>query len=246
MKQILATLQQPIQAAEPSFTADDREQLHLACEANVIMARALTKLEELMKFQIHTVDHFFGYCSKTIVKEGETVTKAGPCDVDAVPATEVEAEAPIAEDEVDVADESPTSYEALITKDVEVARAKARDDDPPITSAADAGDLDEDSDDEEYDESLDLPDTGKDLDDDEDEDEDEDDDDDDFTIQYQRPTDATKGVALRDSSSQGEQGVKEAAQEKHQGTKSMYKGVAKDGNLKILFQISQPLFEDSS
>ncbi|XP_024989225.1 uncharacterized protein LOC112523777 [Cynara cardunculus var. scolymus] len=121
MKQILATLQQPILAAEPSFTADDREQLHQAREANVIIA------------------------------------------------------------------------------------PKARDDDPPVTSAAEAGDLDDDDDDDDDDdESPDFPNAGKDLDDD-------DDDDDDFMIQYQRPSGATKGVAFRDSASQGEQGVKEAA-----------------------------------
>ncbi|XP_024963091.1 nucleophosmin-like [Cynara cardunculus var. scolymus] len=83
-------------------------------------------------------------------------------------------------------------------------------------------------DDEEEGESPDLPDSDSDLDDDDDEDDDEDD----FTIQYQRPA-ATKGVALRDSTSQGEKREDEAAQEMHQGPKSKGNGVTEEGNLKL-------------
>ncbi|XP_024958790.1 rRNA biogenesis protein rrp36-like [Cynara cardunculus var. scolymus] len=81
-------------------------------------------------------------------------------------------------------------------------------------------DEDDDDDDEEDGESPNLPDTGNNLDDDDDDD-DEDDDDNNFTIQYQRPTSATKGVAFGDSTSQGQQGEKEkeTTQENHQNTK---------------------------
>ncbi|XP_024961566.1 rRNA biogenesis protein rrp36-like [Cynara cardunculus var. scolymus] len=114
------------------------------------------------------------------------------------------------------------------SNNVHAARVEAHDNAHPVTSAADVGNLDEDSDDDEDDETPDLPDTSKDLDDDDD----EDDDDDDFTIQYQRLVDATTGVALRESVSQGEQGVKEASQEKHQDPKSKGKGVVEEWNLK--------------
>ncbi|XP_024965923.1 vacuolar import and degradation protein 30-like [Cynara cardunculus var. scolymus] len=107
-----------------------------------------------------------------------------------------------------------------------------RDDDLPVTSAANAGDLDDDDDDEDDDkedgEYPDLPNAGKHLDDDDD----KDDDDNGFTNQYQRPAGATKGVTLKDSTSQGEQREKEATQEKHQNTKSKDKGVAEEGNLR--------------
>ncbi|XP_024963889.1 uncharacterized protein LOC112504170 [Cynara cardunculus var. scolymus] len=82
------------------------------------------------------------------------------------------AEAPIAEAEAVVIDDSPTSYEVLVAEDVDAARAEARDGDPPVTSAADTGDLDND---EEDGESLELRDAGKDLDDNDDEDNDDDD-----------------------------------------------------------------------
>ncbi|XP_024984041.1 pheromone-processing carboxypeptidase KEX1-like [Cynara cardunculus var. scolymus] len=105
-----------------------------------------------------------------------------------VPANDdAKAEAPRVEAEAEVVNENPTS--------------------------SDDGDVEEDDeeDDEEDGESPDLPNVGNDLDDDDDED-----DDDKFTIQYQRPTGATKGVALKDSASQGVQREKEASQEKHQ------------------------------
>ncbi|XP_024964252.1 phosphopantothenoylcysteine decarboxylase subunit VHS3-like [Cynara cardunculus var. scolymus] len=119
------------------------------------------------------------------------------------------------------------------------------DDDLPITSApvsSDVEDEDEDEDDEEGD-SPDLPDFGSDLDDDDD---DDDDDEDDFIIQYQRLATATKGVALKDSASQGEQREEDPALEANQGPKSKGKGVAQETNLKVLFKSPQPLYEDSS
>ncbi|XP_024995843.1 glutamic acid-rich protein-like [Cynara cardunculus var. scolymus] len=169
MKKILTTLQQPIPTAELSFTVDDREQLHPAREANVIMA-------------------------------------FGPSDAAAaIPATKAEAEASIAEAEASIAeaeaaavvDDSPASYEVPVAKDVDVARTEAPHEDPPVTSTADGGDLDDEySDDEDDDESPDLPDIGKDLDDDDD----EDDDDDDFTIhcgEFDLLTDAERLEALK-------------------------------------------------
>ncbi|XP_024965487.1 G2-specific protein kinase nim-1-like [Cynara cardunculus var. scolymus] len=116
--------------------------------------------------------------------------------------------APKSEVEAEVVNEIPTSYETLIAEEIYVVRAnaEAHDDDLPITSAADAADVEEDDeeDDEEDGESPNLPDSGSDV-----------DDENDFTIQYQRPTTAMKGVALRDYASQGEQRENEGVQETH-------------------------------
>ncbi|XP_024963303.1 centromere-binding protein 1-like [Cynara cardunculus var. scolymus] len=141
---------------------------------------------------------------------------------------EIRSNAPRAEVDAVVACDIPTSSEAAIVEDVD---AIPRDDDLPITStpiAGNGGDEDDEEDDEESDE-LDLPDSGNDPDGD-----DDDDDEDDITIQFQRPTTATKGVTLKDSASQGKQMEEESAPEKNQDRKSKGKGVAEEGNLKVL------------
>ncbi|XP_024965804.1 nucleolin-like [Cynara cardunculus var. scolymus] len=157
-----------------------------------------------MALQNRTVDHVFGYCSKSIDKKEATESGAASLNVvvaaePAVLVTEAEADAhPEAEadahPEAEVADENPTYFEALIVENVDAVRAgtEAHDEELPITSVANASDMEDDDED-----------GGEDLDDD------DDDDDDEFTIHYQRPDDATKGVALKDSTSQGEQGEKE-------------------------------------
>ncbi|XP_024958884.1 putative uncharacterized transmembrane protein DDB_G0290641 [Cynara cardunculus var. scolymus] len=179
MQHILTTLQQPIPEPELSFNAENRDQLDQTCEATVLLACAVTKLEEMMALHICTVDHFFGYCSKAIAKEGETESGATPSNV----VDPAEPAVPMTEAEVDVVDENPTFYEAPVAEDVDVVRAgvEARDEDlPPITSAANAGDMEDDDEDADG-ESLNLSDVSEDLDDDDD---DEDDDDNDYTIQY--------------------------------------------------------------
>ncbi|XP_024962493.1 uncharacterized protein LOC112502737 [Cynara cardunculus var. scolymus] len=141
----------------------------------------MTKLEEMMTLQIHIVNHLFGYCTKAIAKERETESGVAPlngvatAEQSTVPATDVEAEA-----EVDIADENPTFCEALVVEDVDVVRAgaEARDDDLPITSATNVGDMEDDDEDEEDGEYSNLHDAVEDVYDD-----DEDDNDDDFTIQ---------------------------------------------------------------
>ncbi|XP_024995583.1 ribosomal L1 domain-containing protein CG13096-like [Cynara cardunculus var. scolymus] len=157
---LLAVRAKPILAPEPSFTAGDRAQLDDTREAAVLLACAMTRVEEMMALQIQTVDHFF--------------------------VTDAEAEAPRVKAEVDVADENPTSCEAPVVEDVDVVRpnTEARDNNLPINFVVNAGDMeDDDEEDDEVDiESSDLPDAGKDLDDDDDDDDEEDDDDDDFTI----------------------------------------------------------------
>ncbi|XP_024978957.1 uncharacterized protein LOC112516167 [Cynara cardunculus var. scolymus] len=188
----------------------------------------MPKLEEMMVIQIRTVDHFFSYFSKAIAKEGETESGAAlsnavaAAEPAAVPATQTKVEAhPKAE--VEVADENPTSCEALVVEDVDVVRAgvEAHDEDLPIISTANAGDMEDDDEDDEDDEgedsdSSDLPNAGEDL----GNDDDEYDDDHDFTVQYQRPSGTTKCIALSDSAFQGEQREKEKeTQEKNQNTK---------------------------
>ncbi|XP_024965967.1 uncharacterized protein LOC112506179 [Cynara cardunculus var. scolymus] len=75
-----------------------------------------------------------------------------------------------------------TSHEAEAEEIDDAIRADAHDEDLSITSAADAGDKEnEDDDDDEADDPLFFPDAGKDLGDDDD---DDDDDEDEFTIQY--------------------------------------------------------------
>ncbi|XP_024965022.1 uncharacterized protein LOC112505330 [Cynara cardunculus var. scolymus] len=158
MQQIFVALQQPVLVPKPSFTAQNWDQLNQTCEADVLLPRAIIRVEEMM---------------------GETESKVAPSNAVAatrpsvVPATKAEAEA-------EVADENPTSCQASVAEDVDVIRAgaEARDDDLPITSTANDGDMEDD--DEEDGESLDLPDAGEDLDDDDD---DDDDNDDEFTIQ---------------------------------------------------------------
>ncbi|XP_024958954.1 glutamic acid-rich protein-like [Cynara cardunculus var. scolymus] len=95
----------------------------------------------------------------------------------------------------------------LLLPAVDTVFCKMRDDDLPIISTLVAGDDDDEDDD---DDEPDLPDSGSDLDGD-----DDDDDEDDFTIQYQRPTIAIKGVALRDSASQGKQREEVSASSKN-------------------------------
>ncbi|XP_024962649.1 uncharacterized protein LOC112502868 [Cynara cardunculus var. scolymus] len=88
-------------------------------------------------------------------------------------------------------------YEA--PEEVDVVRAEACDDDLPITFVANVGDVEEDNedDDDEEGESPDLPDSGSNLDDNDDDHDDKDD----VAIQFQGPSTATKGVALKDYAS---------------------------------------------
>ncbi|XP_024962887.1 nucleolin-like [Cynara cardunculus var. scolymus] len=198
-----------------------------------------------MVLQLHSVEQLSGICSQAIAKEGEIRSNTARPSVAATPTkpaapatNDVEAEA-----EVEVVCDIPTCSEASIAEDVDAIRAEACDDDLPIISSPVVGDVEdeeEDDDDKEGD-SPDLPYSGSDLDD-----KDDDDDEDDFTIQYQHPATATKGVALRDSASKWEQREEEPAPEANQGFKSKGKGVAKEGNLKVLFKSPQPLYEDSS
>ncbi|XP_024963509.1 uncharacterized protein LOC112503746, partial [Cynara cardunculus var. scolymus] len=128
-----------------------------------------------------------------------------------------------AEAEAEFSQAIPTSGETVTAEEVD---AIPRDDDFPITSTPVAGGDDDEEDDDEDDEP-DLPDSGSDLDGD-----DDDDNEDDFTIQYQHPTTATKGVVLRDSASPGEQREEESSPSKNQDPKSKGKGVVEEGNLK--------------
>ncbi|XP_024962604.1 uncharacterized protein LOC112502834 [Cynara cardunculus var. scolymus] len=135
------------------------------------------------------------------VREGEIRSDARPSSADAAtepvaPATN-EVEAPRDEAEAEVVNEIPTFYEAPTAEEVDVVRVdvEAHGNHLPITSTTDVEEDDEEDDDEDG-ESSNLPDASSDLDDDDDED--------DSMIQYQRPDAATKGVALRDSASQGE------------------------------------------
>ncbi|XP_024989201.1 rRNA-processing protein EFG1-like [Cynara cardunculus var. scolymus] len=137
---------------------------------------------------------------------------------------EAEVEAPRAEADAEVACAIPTSSEAAIAEEVD---AIPRDDDLPITSTHVAADVKDEEDDEEGDEP-DLPNSSSDLDGD-----DDDDDEDDFTIQFQHPTTATKGVALKDFASQGERKEEEFVPERNQGPSLKGKGVAEEGNLKV-------------
>ncbi|XP_024965464.1 uncharacterized protein LOC112505742 [Cynara cardunculus var. scolymus] len=162
-----------------------------------------------MVLQLYSVDQLFGLCSQAISREGKMRSNAaGPSVVAAPtkttdPAThDAEVEAPRAETKAEVVCDIPTSSEAIIAEEVDVVQVEARNDDLPITSTPVVGDVEdenEDDDDEDGD-SPDLPNSGSDLDD-----EDDDDDEYDFTIQYQCPATTTKGVAPKDSASQGEQ-----------------------------------------
>ncbi|XP_024964196.1 uncharacterized protein LOC112504489 [Cynara cardunculus var. scolymus] len=197
----------------PSRNLDPKSKGKAVVEERNMKRDVMKQILVALQQPILVVEPSFTADDRYQLYQGETAIEAGPSDaaVAVVSATKAEAEA---EGEATVADDSPTSCAAPVVEDVDAARAEARDNDPTVTSATDAGDLDdEDSDDEEDDESPDLPNTGKDLDD-------ENDDDDNITIEYQRPVGATKGISLRDSASQGEQGVKEAAPEANQGPKS--------------------------
>ncbi|XP_024962686.1 phosphopantothenoylcysteine decarboxylase subunit SIS2-like [Cynara cardunculus var. scolymus] len=180
MQQILELLQSPVPAPTPSFTVMDHLQLDQTLEHNLLQARALTKLEEMVDILTRTLDNFLDYHADDKVGEIEL-------DVADIPMIQTEANTPRAKaNEVEVVDENPTSYEAIEAKVVDEtvrADAEARDEVLPITSVDDAGDKEDDDDeddDNENNDSLTLPDAGKDLGDDDD----EDDDDDDFTIQY--------------------------------------------------------------
>ncbi|XP_024961552.1 nucleolin-like [Cynara cardunculus var. scolymus] len=170
----------------------------------------------------------------TIAKEGETesgdaAAEAVAAETVVVPANHSEAEAH-PEAEVEVADENPTSCEAPEAEDVDTIRAsaEARDEDLPITFAANAGDMEDDDEDEDGD-SPDLPDAGEDL----GNDDDEDDDDDDFTIQYQRPSRCHERRRSQGFCIPGEHGEKEKeTPEKKENTKSKEKGVVEERNLK--------------
>ncbi|XP_024964604.1 nucleolin-like [Cynara cardunculus var. scolymus] len=118
---------------------------------------------------------------------------AAPTEPVASATHEAETEDPRAKADGEVFCDIPTSSEAPIVEEVDAIQAEAHED--------------EDNDDEEGD-SSDLPNSVSGLDDD-----DDDDDEEDFIIQYQHPPTATKGVALRDSASQGEQRGEEAAPE---------------------------------
>ncbi|XP_024974767.1 uncharacterized protein LOC112512864 [Cynara cardunculus var. scolymus] len=178
--------------------------------------------------------------------QGETELNV---DVAIVPTTQIETEAPRAiANEVEIVDENPTSHEAPKAEVVDQiirAGAEARDEDLPITSAADAGNNEDDDkdDDDENNDSPNLPDAGKDFGDDDDDD-DEDEDDDNFTIQYQKHANATTEVSLRYSASKGEK--EKETLEKNHNTKSKGKGVAEEGNLNVLFKPVEPLSTESS
>ncbi|XP_024964977.1 histone chaperone RTT106-like, partial [Cynara cardunculus var. scolymus] len=124
------------------------------------------------------------------------------------------AEPTINEAEAEVVRHILTSGEAVTTEEVDVI---PRDDAIPqeVDEEEDEGD------------EPDLPDSSSDLDGN-----DDDDDEDDFSIQFQYPTTATKGVALRDFASQGQQKEEESAPEKNQGPSSKGKGVTEEGNPK--------------
>ncbi|XP_024963376.1 uncharacterized protein LOC112503600 [Cynara cardunculus var. scolymus] len=186
LQQILELLQRPVVAPTPSFTATDRIQLDQTLDGGLLQARSLIALEQRMNILALTLDNIFS--SHGDDEEGEI-------DLDvlaaAITTTETEADAPRAEaNEVEVVDETIR------------ANVEARDKDLPVTPTTDAGekeDDDEDDDNEDDDDFSTHPDAAKDL----GGDYDEDDDDDDFTIQYQKPASALKGVCLRDSASQG-------------------------------------------
>ncbi|XP_024961355.1 nonsense-mediated mRNA decay protein 2-like [Cynara cardunculus var. scolymus] len=154
--------------------------------------------------QIQSIDKLSGLCSQAITTEGEIRSDIGPSAAAPAKLTtpaihEAKAEAPKAEANIEVVCDISTSHEAHVADEVDVVRAEACDDDLPSTSTPVASDVEEEDDDDDDDEegdSPDLPDSSSDLDDD-----DEDDDKDDFTIQYQRPSTATKKVALKDSAS---------------------------------------------
>ncbi|XP_024962847.1 DNA topoisomerase 1-like [Cynara cardunculus var. scolymus] len=128
------------------------------------------------------MDNFFEYHADLKEREKELKVVVA-VETAVIPVTHTEVEDPRATgNEVEVADENLTSCEAPKAEVVdETVRAitEARDEDLPITYAADAGNMKDDDEDEDGD-SPNLPDAGKDLGDDDD----EDDDDDDFTIQY--------------------------------------------------------------
>ncbi|XP_024984082.1 ribosomal L1 domain-containing protein CG13096-like [Cynara cardunculus var. scolymus] len=187
----MLALRQPALVTPPSFTTNDRTQFHETREATNSLASALTRLEEMMVLQIHSVDQLSSICSQALAKEGEIRSNAaGPSAETSAPTTQdakAEASRARAEADAEVVYNIPTSSEAAIAEDADVIRAEAHEDD-----------------DEEGD-SPDLPDSNSDLDDDNDND-----DEDDFTIQFQRPTTPTKEVALRDSASQGERREEES------------------------------------
>ncbi|XP_024965925.1 nucleolin-like [Cynara cardunculus var. scolymus] len=187
-------------------------------EGVLLQARSLSELEQRMDIIALSLDNLFSSHAddKEEVKDLDFVAAI-------VLTTEVEVDAPRAEaNKAEVVDENITSQEAN----------EAEEDD------------DEDDDNEDDHDSPTLQDAGKDL----GGDDDEDDNDEDFTIQYHKPANAVKGVSLRDSSSEEEK-EKEKEKEtstKNQDTASKDKGVAEEGNLKVLFKSIVPQSTESS